>query len=288
MRYGGSDITRMFYWLLTQVSYTFQLRLPEVLLTPFPPSSPFLPLLFLPSISPPPSLPPSFLHPILFLSPLSSTPYLISSYLLLSPLPSTPLHSLPLPPQTKLPYSGCTTDSRLDGVLIQELKESICHLDPSLRGVKEHQFSVLSPTPGVLLDYDMKLSDEALQAPMGMFFPSVFCLPDDHTPLMWGQEPLGPDCEDIYDEGHWIAEGGGAGSQVRGGVAGGVGKTDVQGVSGNGAGANGCGQLGELPEATKRLRSVPAGKLLGVDQAVHLSIDCASEYRGLCCWGVWP
>ena len=127
----------------------------------------------------------------------------------------------------------------------------------------------------------MKLSDEALQAPMGMFFPSVFCLPDDHTPLMWGQEPLGPDCEDVYDEGHWVAEGGMVGSQVRGGVAGGVGKTDVQGASGNGGMAGGCGQLGELPEATKRLRSVPAGKLLGLDQAVHLSIDCASESRGL-------
>ncbi len=80
-------------------------------------------------------------------------------------------------------------------------------MDPSIRGVKEHQFSVLSPTPGVLLDYEMKLSDEALQAPMGVFFPSVFCLPDDRTPLMWGQEPLGPDREDIFDEGHWSSEG---------------------------------------------------------------------------------
>ena len=59
----------------------------------------------------------------------------------------------PLPDQTPL-YSECTSDSRLDEVLIQEveLKESICHLDQSIRGVKEHQFSVLSLTPGVLLD----------------------------------------------------------------------------------------------------------------------------------------
>ena len=180
--------------------------------------------------------------------------------------------------QTRLPYVECTCDSRLDGVLVQELKESVCHMDPSLRGVKEHQFSVLSPTPGVLLDYEMKLSDEAIQAPMGVFFPSVFCLPDDHTPLMWGQEPLRPDCGDIYDEGHWTAEGG-AGVPAKGGPAGAAGKaTESQGtaVANGGVSGGGCGQ-GELPEATKRLRSVPAGKLLGLDQAVHLSIDCASK-----------
>lgn len=174
--------------------------------------------------------------------------------------------------QTNFPYVECMPGSRLDGVLIRELKESVCHLDPSIRGVKEHQFSVLSPTPGILLDYEMKLSDETLQAPMGVFFPSVFCLPDDHTPLMWGQELQGPDCEDIYDEGHWNIEGG------IGGPMKGVGGTGKEGMATNGSGVVGSTQgQGELPEATKRLRSVPAGKLLGLDQAVHLSIDCASK-----------
>ena len=152
-------------------------------------------------------------------------------------------------------------------------------MDPGVRGVKEHQFSVLAPTPGVLLDYEMKLSDEAIQAPMGVFFPSVFCLPDDHTPLMWGQEPLAPDNQDIYDDGHWTVEGV-TGSQVKGekGGVGGKGEPQPNATTGNGGVASGgCGQ-GELPEATKRLRSVPAGKLLGIDQAVHLSIDCASKW----------
>ena len=149
-------------------------------------------------------------------------------------------------------------------------------MDPSVRGVKEHPFSVLTPTPGILLDYEMKLSDEALQAPMGIFFPSVFCLPDDHTPLMWGQKPLQPDCEDVFDEGHWNTDGG-TGFQAK--AAGPLGKGDVQGIpsfSGGTAGGGGIDQ-GELPEATKRLKTVPAGKLLGLDQAVHFSIDCASE-----------
>ena len=52
-------------------------------------------------------------------------------------------------------------------------------MDATQSGVHDYQFSVMSKAPGVLLDYDMKLSDEALLAPMGVFFPSSFCLPDN-------------------------------------------------------------------------------------------------------------
>ena len=131
----------------------------------------------------------------------------------------------------------------------------------------------MSKNPGILLDYEIKLSDEAIQAPMGMFFPSVFCLPDDNTPLMWGQDPLSPDREDIYDEGHWTTEGG-VGPQVKG--MGNAGKNEAQGTSTNGGVTNGSDYQEELPEATKRLKGVTPGKLLGLDQAIHLSIDCAS------------
>ena len=164
-------------------------------------------------------------------------------------------------------------------MLVQELKESVCHLDPSIRGVKEHPFSVMSPTPGVLLDYEMKLSDETLQAPMGVFFPSVFCLPDDHTPLMWGQQPLNPDCEDIFDEANWVGEGG---SNPQGKGVGSACKSEAQGVSSSVSASLGSGNgNAELPEATKRLKNVPPGKLLGLDQAVHFSIDCASKESGM-------
>ena len=32
-----------------------------------------------------------------------------------------------------------------------------------------------------------------------------------------------------------------------------------------------------LPEATRRLWDVPPGKIFGLDEAIHFSIDCASE-----------
>ena len=62
---------------------------------------------------------------------------------------------------------------------MQQLKESVCHLDPTLHGIGDNEFTVMTKTPGVLHDYEIKLADEVLYAPMGVFFPSAFCLPDD-------------------------------------------------------------------------------------------------------------
>ena len=42
----------------------------------------------------------------------------------------------------------------------------------------------------------------------------------------------------------------------------------------------GAGGIGELPEVTKRLQGAEEGLVLGLDQAVHLAIDCASECNG--------
>ena len=50
---------------------------------------------------------------------------------------------------------------------------------------------------------------------------------------------------------------------------------DADGVGGVG----GVGGLGELPEVTKRLQGADKGEglVFGLDQAVHLSIDCACK-----------
>ena len=48
----------------------------------------------------------------------------------------------------------------------------------------------------------------------------------------------------------------------------------VEGVVAAGAGVGGTG---ELPEVTKRLQGAEEGLVFGLDQAVHLSIDCACE-----------
>ncbi|CAI8013599.1 Actin-related protein 8 [Geodia barretti] len=50
--------------------------------------------------------------------------------------------------QSGFPYRECRRDSCLDGVLLQQLKESICHMDATQHGVHDYQFSVMSKTPG--------------------------------------------------------------------------------------------------------------------------------------------
>ena len=168
------------------------------------------------------------------------------------------------PFQINFPYKECNVDSRLDGLLVQQLKESVCHLDPTLWGAGEHQFSVMSPSPKILLDYNIKMADEAIHAPMGVFFPSTFCLPDNCV-LMVGQDVPSADREDIYDEGNWATEGQTQQVKNTSNKAAGVEPSLLQ------AAADTC------PEVTKRLQNVTPGKILGLDQAIHLSIDCACE-----------
>lgn len=67
------------------------------------------------------------------------------------------------------------------------------------------------------------------------------------------------DSQDLYDEGHWTDQGQGSqGTKPSGGVAVGGGSEVV-------------------PQATMRLKKVPPGKILSIDQAIHFSIDCACQ-----------
>lgn len=181
--------------------------------------------------------------------------------------------------QTNFPYRKCNPENRLDGVLIQQLKESVCHLDSTIWGVRDYQFSVMSSTPGTLMDYEIKLSDEGICSAMGVFYPAAFCLPGKEQ-LMFGQDPQGPDLEDLFDEGHWNpdvhvlanqqSKEGGADSSPRGV------DTDQQlkdlfvgGLRSNEQGT---------PEVTRRLRGVDHGGVLPLDQAIRFSIDCSCKY----------
>ena len=182
--------------------------------------------------------------------------------------------------QTNFPYDICKPENRLDGVLIQQLKESVCNLDSTIWGVRDYQFSVMSSTPGTLMDYEIKLSDEGITAAMGVFFPAAFCLPEKKQ-LMFGQDPQGPDLEDLFDEGHWNPDVlsnqqtkmGGASSSPRG-------DSPEQQLKDLFVGVKHELRPNELgmPEVTRRLRGVDHGRVLPLDQAVHFSIDCACKY----------
>ena len=98
---------------------------------------------------------------------------------------SSSLSPSPLP-QINFPYSTCKRDSRLDALLVQQLKESACHLDLTVWGTREYPFSVMADRPGTVLDYEMKMADESIIAPMAVFFPQAFSLCGDQ-PLMEGR-----------------------------------------------------------------------------------------------------
>ena len=109
---------------------------------------------------------------------------------------------------------------------------------------------------------------------MGVFSSKSWVARDDRTDLiLWltdmfspGQDTPVPVPDDLYDEGNWT-EGQGQPMKITAKSASSTGITTEQQPSENGI----------CYEATKRLSIVPPGKILGLDQAIHFSIDCACE-----------
>lgn len=77
--------------------------------------------------------------------------------------------------QRSFPYSDIKPNSRLGGLLLQELKESFCHLDLNISGLKERFFYVKIPEYSVLR-YNIHLGDECLVAPLIVFYPELFAI----------------------------------------------------------------------------------------------------------------
>ncbi|XP_077998073.1 actin-related protein 8-like [Glandiceps talaboti] len=73
------------------------------------------------------------------------------------------------------PYKECDLAGRMDAILMQELKESFCHLEQDICGAQLHEFHIRQPHKPTVL-YQIKLGDEGLQAPMAIFYPQTFGL----------------------------------------------------------------------------------------------------------------
>ncbi len=78
---------------------------------------------------------------------------------------------------------------------------------------------------------------------------------------------LPPHREDLFDEAHWTSE-----AQYQ--------QNKLVAMATAGAmRPDGGAENGVAYEAAKRLMSVSPGRILGLDQAVHFSIDCACTYQ---------
>lgn len=98
------------------------------------------------------------------------------------------------------PYRDCQLSSRMDYLLLQQLKETLCHLDQDISGLQDHEFRTRFPESQALL-YQLRLGDEKLQAPMALFYPTTFGIVGQKmTSLQYRSQG---DAEDPHDE-HYL------------------------------------------------------------------------------------
>uniref|UniRef100_H3D395 Actin-related protein 8 n=1 Tax=Tetraodon nigroviridis TaxID=99883 RepID=H3D395_TETNG len=195
------------------------------------------------------------------------------------------------------PYRECQLANRLDCQLLQHLKETLCHLEQDISGLQDHEFQTRFPEAPALL-YQVRLGDEKLQAPMGLFYPTTFGIVGQKMTFLQYRSQGDP--EDPYDEHFLLATqskqdqssksaaerkavsraGGGVGDLSGGSAApGGMksGEMEVGPAQGEGLmGAAGEGE--ELSSAHLSRKSAIMNqfesKALGLDKAILHSIDC--------------
>ncbi|KAL9956854.1 hypothetical protein ACROYT_G038400 [Oculina patagonica] len=99
--------------------------------------------------------------------------------------------------RVSFPYKECDINNRLDVLLLHELKETFCHLSQDIVGGQVHEFQVHRPfdTPR---SYQLKIGDEAIEAPMGMFFPQLFGIVGER--LVYTKDHQYDDPEDLCDD----------------------------------------------------------------------------------------
>ncbi|KAM3846294.1 actin-related protein 8 isoform 4-T4 [Vipera latastei] len=100
------------------------------------------------------------------------------------------------------PYRDCQLVKKTDCLLLQHLKETFCHLDQDLSGLKDHEFQVRHPDSPALL-YQLRLGDEKLQAPMALFYPATFGIVGQKMIVL--QHRSQGDPEDPHDEHYLLA-----------------------------------------------------------------------------------
>ncbi|XP_061526928.1 actin-related protein 8 isoform X1 [Phycodurus eques] len=205
------------------------------------------------------------------------------------------------------PYRDCQLSNRLDCQLLQHIKETLCHLDQDISGLQDHEFQTRFPDSPAFL-FQVRLGDEKLQAPMGLFYPSTFGIVGQKmTSLQYRSQG---DAEDPHDELYLLAthskqDQSSKSASERKAVSrpGGALDGDMSGQGGiaelselpRGSGGSGAMQgetdigpaqgeclmgVGEAEEPLSRKTAIInqfEGKALGLDKAILHSIDCCAS-----------
>ncbi|XP_008413031.1 actin-related protein 8 [Poecilia reticulata] len=168
------------------------------------------------------------------------------------------------------PYRDCQLTSRLDCQLLQHLKETFCHLDQDISGLQDHEFQTRFPEAPALL-YQIRLGDEKLQAPMGLFYPSTFGIVGQKMTSL--QHRSQGNSEDPHDE-HYLLSTQSKGDQSSKSAA------ERKAVSRPGGGLDGelgCqGRMGEMSDMPRGCGSgiVAGGGMLGEMELGPTQAEC--------------
>ncbi|KAL7827600.1 hypothetical protein SRHO_G00333180 [Serrasalmus rhombeus] len=196
------------------------------------------------------------------------------------------------------PYRECQLTNRLDCMLLQQLKETFCHLDQDICGMQDHEFRSRFPDSPVLL-YQLRLGDEKLQAPMALFYPAAFGIVGQKMTTL--QHRSQGDPEDPHDEHYLLStqskQDQSSRAMERKGLPkppGFEGESSSQGGDPSERGSHAQEELGhsqadclvggtdpeETPSVLLSRKSAITqfeGKALGLDKAVLHSIDCCAS-----------
>ena len=97
-----------------------------------------------------------------------------------------------------LPYKMIDLYDKLDIQLLQDLKETFCHMSLNIPPGQVHEFQVMRPGEKTLL-YKLRLGDEPLLAPITMFIPDFFGIMDENL-IETFPENQEHEVEDLMDD----------------------------------------------------------------------------------------
>ncbi|XP_031567507.1 actin-related protein 8-like [Actinia tenebrosa] len=164
--------------------------------------------------------------------------------------------------KVNFPYKECDLKSNLNTFMLTELKETFCHLSQDIVGGRVHEFQVHHPNQAPL-SYNLKIGNEAIQAPMAMFFPQLFGIVGKR--LVFTSDPPYDDPEDLLDDRYLLESQRGDQSSKKGGAG-----TDTA----NEADQAEVSGTPVIPGNRKRPMVASAEKTLAMDQAIIQSIEC--------------
>ncbi|XP_076354508.1 actin-related protein 8 isoform X3 [Tachypleus tridentatus] len=175
------------------------------------------------------------------------------------------------------PWKDCNPSHRIDFLLLQELKENLCHINLDIFGIQERAFQIKQPELP-LLQYKIKVGDDCLVAPLGYFHPELFALTG--TKKVYTLQRSRGDPEDPHDEDYLVlTQRRGAKDMTDGGQAE-IGTQNEDSQLGSSLLDDEMDTNETAPSVTlqETERELQCDQLLGVDQAIIQSIDlCDSD-----------